>query len=165
LSASQGLDDESAFLSLRGLQARFHRDSRQAVADTHLPLRLWFQAIWYVDNQKRGASALGVQRVLGLGSYRTAWSWLHKLRRPMVRHDRDGLSGTLGMDEVYIGGERPGKRGRGAASKALVLIAAQVDGSKIGRIRLARVANASVRSVVRQLCIRLDRQLLPKIFW
>jgi transposase-like protein len=112
-------------------------------ADTHLPLRLWFQAMWYVVNQKNGASALGVQRVLGLGSYRTAWRWLHKLRRAMVRPGRDRLSGAVEVDEVYIGGERPGKRGRGAAGKALVLIAAQVDGSKIGRIRLARVADAS----------------------
>ena len=112
-------------------------------ADTHLPLRLWFQAMWYVVNQKSGASALGVQRVLGLGSYRTAWNWLHKLRRAMVRPGRDRLSGTVEVDEVYIGGERPGKRGRGAAGKALVLIAAQVDGGKIGRIRLARGADAS----------------------
>ena len=112
-------------------------------ADTHLPLRLWFQAMWYVVNQKSGASALGVQRVLGLGSYRTAWNWMHKLRRAMVRPGRDRLSGAVEVDEVYIGGERPGKRGRGAAGKALVLIAAQVDGSKIGRIRLARVADAS----------------------
>ena len=94
-------------------------------------------------NQKNGASALGVQRVLGLGSYRTAWHWLHKLRRAMVRPGRDRLSGPVEVDEVYIGGERPGKRGRGAAGKALVLLAAQVDGSKIGRIRLARVAEAS----------------------
>lgn len=112
-------------------------------ADTHLPLSLWFQAMWYVVNQKSGASALGVQRVLGLGSYRTAWNWLHKLRRAMVRPGRDRLAGTVEVDEVYIGGERPGKRGRGAAGKALVLIAAQADGSKIGRLRLARVADAS----------------------
>jgi transposase-like protein len=112
-------------------------------ADTHLPLRLWFQAMWHVVNQKNGASALGVQRVLGLGTYRTAWRWLHKLRRAMVRPGRDRLSGTVEVDEVYIGGEQSGKRGRGAGGKALVLIAAQVDGTKIGRIRLARVANAS----------------------
>jgi transposase-like protein len=111
--------------------------------DTHLPLRLWFQAMWYVVNQKNGASALGVQRVLGLGSYRTAWRWLHKLRRAMVRPGRDRLSGTIEVDEVYIGGESAGKRGRGAGGKALVLIAAQADGAKIGRIRLAHVANAS----------------------
>lgn len=112
-------------------------------ADTHLPLRLWFQAMWYVVNQKNGTSALGVQRVLGLGSYRTAWRWLHKLRRAMVRPGRDRLSGTVEMDEVYIGGEKPGKRGRGAGGKVLVLIAAQIDGSKIGRIRLARVPDPS----------------------
>jgi transposase-like protein len=112
-------------------------------ADTHLPLRLWFQAMWYVVNQKNGASALGVQRVLGLGSYRTAWRWLHKLRRAMVRPGRDRLSGTVEVDEVYIGGEKPGKRGRGAGGKVLVLIAAQINGSKIGRIRLASVADAS----------------------
>jgi len=117
-------------------------------ADTHLPLRLWFQALWHVIHQKNGASALGVQRVLGLGSYRTAWRWLHKLRRAMVRPGRDRLSGTVEVDEVYVGGERPGKRGRGAAGKALVLIAAQVDGGKIGRIRLARVADASTAALV-----------------
>jgi transposase-like protein len=121
-------------------------------ADTHLPLRLWFQAMWHVVNQKNGASALGVQRVLGFGSYRTAWNWLHKLRRAMVRPGRDALSGTVEMDEVYIGGERPGKRGRGAAGKALVLVAAQVDGSKIGRIRLTRVADASAPVLTQATC-------------
>lgn len=110
--------------------------------DTHLPLSLWFEAMWHVIEQKNGASALGVRRVLGV-SYPTAWRWLHKLRRAMVRPDRDRLAGVVEVDEVYIGGERPGKRGRGAAGKALVLIAAQADGAKIGRIRLARIANAS----------------------
>jgi transposase-like protein len=108
-------------------------------ADTRLPLSLWFEAMWYVVNQKHGASALGVQRVLGV-SYPTAWRWLHKLRRAMVRQGRDRLAGTVEVDEIYIGGERPGKRGRGAAGKAL---AAQAEGSRIGRIRLVRVANAS----------------------
>jgi len=112
------------------------------LADTRLPLSLWFEAMWYVVNQKHGVSALGVQRVLGV-SYLTAWRWLHKLRRAMVRPGRDRLAGTVEVDEVYIGGERPGKRGRGAAGKALVLVAAQADGPRIGRIRLVRVANAS----------------------
>lgn len=110
--------------------------------DTRLPLSLWFEAMWYVVNQKYGASALGVQRVLGV-SYLTAWRWLHKLRRAMVRPGRDRLAGTVEVDEVYIGGEKPGKRGRGASGKALVLVAAQADGARIGRIRLARIANAS----------------------
>jgi transposase-like protein len=112
-------------------------------ADTHKPLRLWFEALWHVTNQKYGASALGMQRTLGLGSYHTAWHWLHKLRRAMVRPGRDRLAGTVEVDETFIGGERPGKRGRGAAGKTLVVIAAQAAGTKIGRIRLARVASAS----------------------
>lgn len=116
-------------------------------ADTHKPLRLWFEAIWYVTNQKSGASALGVKRVLGLGSYRTAWNWLHKLRRAMVRPGRDGLAGIVEVDETFIGAPEPGKRGRGAGGKTLVLIAAQADGRKIGRIRLARIADASAASI------------------
>jgi transposase-like protein len=99
--------------------------------------------MWHVTSQKYGASALGLQRVLNLGSYHTAWNWLHKLRRAMVRPGRDRLAGTVEVDEIFIGGERSGKRGRGAAGKALVLIAAQAAGKGIGRIRLARVASAS----------------------
>ena len=63
--------------------------------DTRKPLCLWFRAMWFVTSQKNGASALGLQRVLGLGSYRTAWSWLHKLRRAMVRPGRDRLTGWV----------------------------------------------------------------------
>lgn len=116
-------------------------------ADTHKPLRLWFEAIWYITNQKSGASALGVQRILGLGSYRTAWNWMHKLRRAMARPGRDQLAGVVEVDETFIGGPRPGKRGRGAANKTPVLIAAQADGHKIGRIRLVRIADASAASL------------------
>ena len=111
--------------------------------DTRKPLRLWFQAMWYVTNQKQGVNALGLQRLLGLGSYRTAWTWLHKLRRAMVRPGRDRLSGTVEVDETFVGGPQPGKRGRGAEGKALVLVAAQQDGQRIGRIRLRRITDAS----------------------
>ena len=115
--------------------------------DTRKPLRVWFQAMWYVTNQKQGVSALGLQRVLGLGSYHTAWTWLHKLRCAMVRPGRDRLSGTAEVDETYVGGPRPGRRGRGAEGKTLVLLAAQEDGRRIGRIRLRRVADASAKSL------------------
>jgi transposase-like protein len=115
--------------------------------DTHKPLRLWFRAIWYVTSQKYGVSALGLQRVLGLGSYRTAWTWLHKLRVAMVRPGRERLSGIVEVDETYIGGEKPGKRGRGAAGKALVLILAENDDGKIGRIRLRCIPDASSESL------------------
>jgi len=111
--------------------------------DTRKPLRLWFRAMWHLTTQKYGANALGVQRVLGLGSYRTAWVWLHKLRRAMVRPGRDRLAGTVEVDEIYLGGERSGRRGRGAEDKALVLVAAQEDGAGIGRIRLRHVRDAT----------------------
>jgi transposase-like protein len=110
-------------------------------------LLLWFRALWYVTNQKYGVSALGLQRALGLGSYRTAWTWLHKLRYAMVRPGRDRLSGIVEVDETYLGGQKPGKRGRGAAGKALVVVAAQEDRNRIGRIRLHRVLDASAQSL------------------
>ena len=84
---------------------------------------------------------------MGIGSYETAWTWLHKLRRAMVRPGRDQLTGAIEVDEMYIGGKKPGKRGRGASDKALVVIAAQIKGSHIGRIRLHRVTDASASSL------------------
>ncbi len=111
--------------------------------DTHKPLRLWFQAIWYVVNQKNGVSALGLQKALGLGSYHTAWEWLHKLRLAMVRPGRDKLSGVVEVDETFIGGKRFNKRGRGAEGKVLVFIAAEEAPRGIGRIRLATLENAT----------------------
>lgn len=115
--------------------------------DTRKPLKMWFRALWYATNQKHGVSALGLQRALELGSYRTAWAWLHKLRCAMVRPGRDCLSGIVEVDETYIGGPKPGKRGRGAAGKSLVVVAAQKDGTRIGRIRLKKVPNASAKSL------------------
>lgn len=117
--------------------------------DTHKSLTMWFRAMWWVTSQKNGASALGLQKVLGLGSYETAWSWLHKLRRAMVRPDRDKLSGYVEIDDAYIGGEHEGKRGRGSENKVLIVIAVEVKENKIGRIRISRVANASGESLVK----------------
>jgi len=108
---------------------------------------MWFRAMWYVTNQKHGVSALGIQRALGFGSYRTAWTLLHKLRFAMVRPGRDRLSGTVEVDETYIGGKKPVYRGRGAAGKTLVLVAAQEDGNRIGRIRLRKVHDATANSL------------------
>lgn len=112
--------------------------------DSHKPLTAWFRAIWWVTGQKNGASALGLKRMLGLGSYRTAWTWLHKLRRAMVRPGRDNLSGIVEVDEAFIGGKKSGKRGRGAAGKVLVGIAVEDNGDEgIGRVRLGILADAS----------------------
>jgi transposase-like protein len=117
--------------------------------DTRLPLRLWCRAIWHVTSQKNGASALGLQRVLGLGSYQTAWTVLHKLRRAMVRPGRDKLSGSVEVDETQVGGVTPGQKGRGIPSKALVIIAAEEEGAGIGRIRMARVPDGSAEHLHR----------------
>jgi hypothetical protein len=102
--------------------------------------------LWLVTSQKSGASALGLQRVLGLGSYETAWSWLHKLRRAMVRTGRERLKGVVEVDEAFVGGVSAGK-GRDGIGKALVVIAAEEDGKGIGRIRLGRVPEASTPSL------------------
>lgn len=115
--------------------------------DTRKPLKLWFQAIWYVVGQKNGVSALGLQKALGLGSYHTAWEWLHKLRRAMVRPNRDKLNGVVEVNETLIGGEHSGKRGRGAEGKTLVLVAAESSQNAIGRIRLSVINNASAEEI------------------
>ena len=115
--------------------------------DTRKPLRMWFRAMWWIASQKNGASALGLQRELGLGSYETAWTWLHKLRRAMVRPGRDRLSGRVEVDETFVGGEEEGARGRETETKALVVIAAEEDGPGVGRIRMRRVPDATADSL------------------
>ena len=114
---------------------------------THKPLRMWFRAIWYVTSQKNGASAMSVQRTLGLGSYSTAWTWLHKLRRAMVRPGRDRLQGTAEVDETYWGSEEEGVIGRLTEDKALIIVAAEEDGKGIGRIRLRRIPDVTKTSL------------------
>jgi transposase-like protein len=108
---------------------------------------MWFRAMWYVTSQKNGGSALGMQRVLGLGSYQTAWAWLHKLRRAMVRPGRDRLKGWVEVDETYLGGLEEGVTGRQSGRKALIVVAAQADGKGIGRIRLRPIEDASAATL------------------
>jgi len=115
--------------------------------DTRKPLTVWFKAMWWVTAQKNGASALGLQRVLGLRTYYTAWTWLHKLRRAMVRPGRDRLSGRVEVDETYLGGLEEGVHGRQTEHKALVAVAAEEAGKGIGRIRLRHIPDASQPSL------------------
>lgn len=103
--------------------------------------------MWYVTSQKLGESALGLQRELGLGSYQTAWTWLHKLRRAMVRPGRERLSGVVEVDETYVGGSEEGARGRQTEAKSLIVVAAQENGRGIGRIRMRRIPDASADSL------------------
>ena len=114
------------------------------LAGTRKPLTDWLGAMWYVCSTKHGVSALGLQKVLGLGSYETAWAWLHKLRRAMVVPGRDLLTGDVEVDETIVGGSpQSGVMGRRLGKKALVVIGAECRGGGSGRIRLARIPNAS----------------------
>jgi transposase-like protein len=104
--------------------------------------------MWWVTSQKNGASAVGLQRILGLGSYETAWTWLHKLRRAMVRPGRDRLTGEVEVDETFVGGVEAGGGRRHVGKKSLVVVAAEVRGTATGRIRLQRVGDSSAESLV-----------------
>ena len=117
--------------------------------DTRKPLKTWFTAIWWVTTQKNGASAKGLQQVLGLKSYETAWTWLHKIRKAMIFPNRSKLTGTLEVDETYIGGEETGgKRGRGSENKTLIALAVEViEERKPGRVRISIIPDASGKSL------------------
>jgi transposase-like protein len=117
--------------------------------DTRQPLRMWFRALWHVTNQKNGVSAASLQQALGLGSYSTAWTWMHKLRRAMIRPGRDQLRGRVEVDETYVGGAQAtkGVGGRSLGGKSLVAIAVEENGNGIGRIRMACVENATKSSL------------------
>src|SRR3989338_1716571 len=104
---------------------------------TRKPLLLWLHIIWWIVAQKTGASAYNLMDFMGFGSYETAWAWLHKLRRAMIRPGRDKLIDEVEVDETYVGGKETGgkKQGRGAETKTLVVVATECKGKQIGRVR------------------------------
>lgn len=112
--------------------------------DTRRPLRMWFHAIWQIVSQKNGASASSVQRSLGLKSYETAWTWLHKLRRAMVNPEREQLQGAVEVDETIIGGPASQTHGRRRGKhKLLVAIAVENKQGRLGRVRLRLIPRAT----------------------
>lgn len=121
---------------------------------TRTPLRVWLAAAWYLTNQKQGVSALGLQRLLGLGSYQTAWTMLHRLRCAMVRPGREPLKGLVEVDETYLAitdRQNPisPKRRKSRTSKVLVVMAVEMlDPKGFGRIRLRRIADDSAACVI-----------------
>jgi transposase-like protein len=115
--------------------------------DTRTPLTIWFRAMWWVTSQKTGASAKGLQQVLGLGSYETAWTWLHKLRRAMVRPGRDRLTGRVEVDQTFIGGVEEG-RGH-TEKKALIAVAVEQVGPGMGRVRMRHITDGSAETLQR----------------
>ena len=119
---------------------------------TKTGLARWFLAIYLVTSSKGGISAMELKRQMGFGSYQTAWSWLHKIRKALVRPEREPLAVRVEADETYLGGPRPGKPGRGAAGKIKVAGAVesgrgQTRGRRLGRLRLAVVPDVSARSL------------------
>ena len=126
---------------------------------TRTPLRSWLAAVWYIVNQKQGVSALGLQRVLGLGSYQTAWAMLHRLRRAMIRPGRERLHGLVEVDESIVGRSPPKNirdtkkkqmlMAKRKAQRSIVMVAVEIKESKgFGRIRLQRVLDKSEKSVL-----------------
>jgi transposase-like protein len=129
---------------------------------TKTGLAKWFLAIYLVTSSKGGIAATELKRQLGLGSYQTAWTWLHKLRKAMVRPDRQPLAEHVEADETYVGGPRPGKPGRGAAGKTLVAGAVEAGrgearGRRLGRLRLAVLPDASAASLEAFLAANVAR--------
>ena len=111
------------------------------------PLGMWFRAMWYLSGAKNGASAVTIQRVLGLGSYQTAWTWLHKLRRAMVTPGREHLHGDVEVDETFLGAPEEGRHGRRMLRKTMVVVAAERNATGIGRIRMRRVQDGQAKSL------------------
>lgn len=98
------------------------------------PLQKWFYAMYLFTTSRHGVPAKELQRQLGV-TYKCAWRIGHEIRKYMSMVDGDGpLSGTVEADETYIGGKRPGKRGRGAAGKTIVLGMLEKAGDVMTRI-------------------------------
>lgn len=116
---------------------------------SRMPLTMWFYAAYLVSTLTPGISAVQLQRQLGLSSYKTVFMMLHKLRAGMVKPGRDRISGVVQVDETYIGGEKPGLRGRGAAGKVIVAGAAEVRNNKLARIRLRIIPDVTKDTLTR----------------
>jgi hypothetical protein len=119
---------------------------------SHTPISTWFAAAWFITSQKNGVSAVGLQHALGFGSYETAWAWMHKLRRAMVRPQRDLLEGVVELDEIFIGGRSTGKPGT-ATDKVPVMVAVErLDRKRLGRVRFAIAERPNSREMVDFAC-------------
>jgi hypothetical protein len=106
--------------------------------------------MWWAVAQKTGVSASNMMDFMGFGTYRTAWTWLQKLRRAMVRQGRDKLSGVVEVDETFVGGMETGtgKQGRGAETKTLVVVAAECIGKQMGDAPNSAIKRAYTRSLI-----------------
>jgi len=112
---------------------------------TRTPLRQWFAAAWQVATAEQGVSARHLARELDLGSYETAWTMLHRLRRAMVRSGRPRLEGVAETGTVLLPA-RPAAHG--GPSGAVAAIAVEDRGERAGRVRMQRLASRSATELV-----------------
>ena len=127
----------------KACQRRISATSGTIFHHTQTPLTVWFTAAWHMTAPKNGVSAKTLHRLLGFGSYQSAWAMLHRFRGAIGHTAHDRLSGNVEVDETVIGGVRSGKRGRGAAGKILVAVAVEQELPKgFGRCRLQVIPNA-----------------------
>jgi len=115
---------------------------------TRTPLVQWFRAAYLMTTLTPGISALQLKRQLGLASYQTAWTMLHKLRRATVNPDREQLRGKVEVDDAYVGGKEKDVVGRQVETKTPVALAVEVRGRASGRIRLRTLHDVSAESLV-----------------
>ena len=118
---------------------------------TKISLTNWFWAAYLMTTDKRGLSALLLQRQLGLSSYETAWMMLHKLRRAMVNAARDPLRGEVEVDDTWVGGEQAGLRGSRQLKDrraALVLVAVEKRGRASGRARMSVIPDFKTSTII-----------------
>lgn len=123
---------------------------------SHTPLSTWFAAAWFVTSQKNGVSARGLQQALGFGSYETAWAWLHKLRRAMIRPDRDRLHGIVELDETFLGGVSPGQFGAGTDKVPVQVAVERVGSRRLGRVRFAVASRPGTLELVEFACTTVE---------
>jgi hypothetical protein len=142
---------------------------------TMTPLRKWFWMIFLMGRQKSGASLLSVQRILEIRTYKTVWVMGHKIRKAMAKRDAGyKLAGLIEMDDTYVGGPKPGKRGRGAAGKSEVVVAVETPGDKTRFAAMGQVprvsgdeikAMAQACLVAGEFCYRFNRRFWePQMF-
>jgi len=113
--------------------------------DTHLPLKKWFVAIYLTVESKKGVSANQMKRILGV-SYKTAWYLCHRIRTAMTEMNPALLSGTVEVDEAYVGGVIRGKgKGKGAYLRNKSTVAGIIQRS--GDVRLSKISKADRRTL------------------
>ncbi len=163
--------DKAGFHSKRKLlQCKGCRYQASATAGTifhrtKIPLRKWFWFIFLISSQKTGVSIQGLQRLLGIKSYKTAWTMAHKVRKAMA--DRDAsyqLANLVEMDDSYFGPSGRGKRGRGSKGKVPVVVAVENRGKKPGfaamrvvdNLKSAHIAHFAQSKIKEQQTVRTD---------